>query len=460
MHEAAAGFDELAVAAWWRDHQAPLVLEDGAGHTWEIIHRGAWSHRLGPDFVDALVLLDGRELISGAIELHLHQRGWYEHGHHLDAAYNNVVLHAILYGDLKPVRLCSGGSAQTVRLLVPDDDLRQYRATTWHAWSLVGGDICAPDPDRQMRHNLIESVTALGDLRLASKTARAEAELSILPAGEVLLRGMLEALGYSENREPMRRLAEMITLQRIEQSLAGLDEEARFHAAAALLYGAGGFLPFSPVEANLANLSHLDVQSIEQAWYGWRSAWQGLTLAPSTWRRTRTRPANHPVIRIAMAARILANASAGLLPAMLDSLRSGDDPVAALIALSGGGAHPPLGQPRAIAVMANAVLPVTFAYAGYSGDDILADAAARAWSELAAAEMNAVTKRAAHQVSGNEARFPRRERVMQGLIHLDQVFCGPRRCFECPVARLVVEQANQTAQPQAATSAGQTDQVE
>ena len=30
-------------------------------------------------------------------------------------------------------------------------------------------------------------------------------------------------------------------------------------------------------------------------------------------------------------------------------------------------------------------------------------------------------------------------RGQQGLIHLDQGFCAPRRCFECPVALRVLE---------------------
>jgi hypothetical protein len=31
-------------------------------------------------------------------------------------------------------------------------------------------------------------------------------------------------------------------------------------------------------------------------------------------------------------------------------------------------------------------------------------------------------------------------RLQQGLIHLDQSLCAPRRCFECPIAAVVVRE--------------------
>ena len=32
-------------------------------------------------------------------------------------------------------------------------------------------------------------------------------------------------------------------------------------------------------------------------------------------------------------------------------------------------------------------------------------------------------------------------RLQQGLIHLDQALCAPRRCYECPIAAIVVNDA-------------------
>ncbi|MFP5372650.1 MAG: DUF2851 family protein, partial [Actinomycetes bacterium] len=53
---------EIAVCAAWREQRMPQPLRTVAGQTLEVIHRGVWSNGLGPDFRDALLLFDGREL--------------------------------------------------------------------------------------------------------------------------------------------------------------------------------------------------------------------------------------------------------------------------------------------------------------------------------------------------------------------------------------------------------------
>ena len=86
---------EITLSAAWHAGAVPARLETTDGVALEIIHRGTWSHGLGPDFRDALILFDGRELRAGSVEIHLRTRGWAEHGHHLDSAYDMVVLHLV-----------------------------------------------------------------------------------------------------------------------------------------------------------------------------------------------------------------------------------------------------------------------------------------------------------------------------------------------------------------------------
>tara|TARA_R110000868_G_scaffold294140_3_gene554756 strand:+ start:2924 stop:4090 length:1167 start_codon:yes stop_codon:yes gene_type:complete len=70
----------------------------------------------GPDFLNAKLLIDGI-IWFGAIELHLESRGWKQHGHHLDNAYNKVILHVVVEDTPKKVRTANGEVLPTLNLL-------------------------------------------------------------------------------------------------------------------------------------------------------------------------------------------------------------------------------------------------------------------------------------------------------------------------------------------------------
>ncbi|MBI4244165.1 MAG: DUF2851 family protein [Planctomycetes bacterium] len=71
-----------------------LITENGS--KLDIIFEGILNRGQGPDFRYAKIYLDDR-LKIGDIELHLHAESWYEHVHHLNVKYENVILHVCLY---------------------------------------------------------------------------------------------------------------------------------------------------------------------------------------------------------------------------------------------------------------------------------------------------------------------------------------------------------------------------
>jgi hypothetical protein len=151
------------------------------------------------------------------------------------------------------------------------------------------------------------------------------------------------------------------------------------------------------------------------------------------------RPANHPALRLAAGAAMIANAASGLSADLLEAVRRGDDPIALLRQLSCAGGERLLGQDRAVGIVANTVIPFAFAVASSTSDPELSEAAAGLWERLPGAEANEVTRRARYQVAG-DARLPGLgARGQQGLIQLDQTLCGPRRCFECPIAHAALD---------------------
>jgi hypothetical protein len=425
---------ELALCAAWHAGETPARLKTTDGDTVEVVHRGAWTHGLGPDFRDALLLFPGNELRAGGVEMHLRTRGWTEHGHHRDPAYDTVVLHLVLHHDGAETRR-SDGALVPVALLEPPAADALPDLAAWD-WDRVGGASCAEQLARARPHQIREILLRLGDLRLAARSARLEARLSATPPAEVLWQELLDGFGFAANREPMRTLAALLALAELETLLRATPSQDRLATARGVLLGAAGFLPLSPTDAHLGPLNHDDVAALEAAWADHGAPWREGAIPPTAWNRSRVRPANHPVPRLLAAAHLLLAASdrGGTLSAILALLVEDDDPAARLRGLTALGPFDGIGDDRARDILASGILPFALALATHAGDDDLATAAARHWERLPAPGPNAVTRRALRQVAGS-ARLPGiGARGAQGLIQLDTTLCQPRRCYECPVA--------------------------
>jgi Protein of unknown function (DUF2851) len=351
--------------------------------------------------------------------------------------YLSVILHAVLRHDGSETRRVDGALVPIVvlpagaRLGAPDADGPD--------WSRVGGEVCAEELARGHPSEIRGILWRLGDVRLAAKAARIEARLTQSPPGEVLYQEVWDGLGFAANREPMRTVAARLPLAEIEGILGTVAAGRRIGLARGLLFGVAGFLPLSPSDAAFARLTPTDAVAAEDAWRTAGRAWHDQSLPPTTWTRARVRPANHPALRLAAGAALVANARGGLAASLLSALTRDTDPIQALRELATWNGEAGIGADRAVGLLVNAVIPFALALAEQNGDTHLADAASAAWERLPTAEPNEVTRRALHQVAGPARLTGLGARGQQGLIHLDGALCGPRRCYECPIAQRVLE---------------------
>jgi len=70
----------------------PHSLETVDGHKIEVIDPGIHNSDAGPDFFNAKIKI-GDKLWAGNVEIHHTSADWVKHGHHIDRAYNSVILH-------------------------------------------------------------------------------------------------------------------------------------------------------------------------------------------------------------------------------------------------------------------------------------------------------------------------------------------------------------------------------
>jgi hypothetical protein len=420
--------------AWTRlPRSLPLTTTDG--RLVDVIHLGSWTHGFGPDFRDAIISIDDGATQHGSIELHLRTRGWTDHRHHVDPRYNDVVLHVVGRSDPVETRRADGKLVPTVVL-----DIQALGLPTRQVdWSLVGGAVCAEQLARDQPALVRDIMSRLGDTRMTARSARLESRFTAMPPDAVLYAELLDALGYSTNRDPMVQIANRLTWS-VVLALSSHADKPFQHLCAAFL-GTAGFLPLSDVELALTGLKPERAPALLSDWDTISADWNIAPIGSTDWTLARIRPSNHPIRRLVQAAAILAGTKLGLGLHLLTPLRAGLNPTTSLIELVSAAGAPALGNDRARAITTNVLIPFAFALAGQSGDADLGDAVAKVWESLPGAESNERTRRAVRQVTGEVGMKRLGARQQQGLIHLDQTLCAPRRCFECPIAAVVVREA-------------------
>jgi len=85
---------EKEMSHWWQRVSPGAVFEEKQGGQVVIFHPGRKNYNDGPDFLNACISYGGR-IYQGDVELHLNEKGWFEHGHHHQPRYGDVVLHVV-----------------------------------------------------------------------------------------------------------------------------------------------------------------------------------------------------------------------------------------------------------------------------------------------------------------------------------------------------------------------------
>lgn len=241
-----------------------LRLRTTGGLEVEVVYRGRWSGGFGPDFKGAMLRV-GPELLKGDVELHLRSGDWNLHGHHTDRRYNEVILQVVLE-DNAPGAATEQGRVLPVLALLPLfresgltllKTLEAARQSGTRLGSLSESE--GPCCDRVAEHHaelsqVLAKIQRLGEQRFEEKAVRFEMACAADPDGDdvaaaqELWAGLLEALGYSQNKGPFRKLAAVLPLSFVVE----LDRETRLRRESAeerlltletVLLGAAGLLP-------------------------------------------------------------------------------------------------------------------------------------------------------------------------------------------------------------------------
>lgn len=412
-HDPLRPITEKQLARLWQRRAArSRALRTERGNRVRVLYPGRPGVTAGPDFRNALLLVEDQGLVQGDVEVHLRQHDWRSHGHHEDPNYNGVALHVALETTGASAGTVSGGEPPLVGLRGlldgPPADETPDEARD-HLWRLL---------ERQgyRRPDTAERMAALlnraGDERFLSRSRVLQRLMLEQDPAQTLWESICEALGYRHNQHAFLQLAIAAPIHALENMARRTPESERNAVLSATLLGLSGF--GDPTRPAFPDKTHEEL---------------GPALDANQWRLFRVRPSNHPRRRVAGAARLLDRfTDQGLLGAMANIAAQGN-PTTLTRALSvrSGMEHEPalIGPGRARDIVVNAVLPFLHGLASLSGEAGKSSAMLELYRRYGKLTENEITRELASALQPAEwGRVARTARQQQGLIHLQRVLAG------------------------------------
>lgn len=422
-----------------------LVTEEG--ESIQVIYPGRLNDGRGADLRDA-VIGTGRGVIKGDVEVHVKSSGWRAHRHHLDRAYNSVILHVVLTHDAeKGIVLQNGNTVPTLALkkLIDDGSPRRNK------FNDTGRNRTMPCRNSIRRDNadIIGGILdTAGDERFKTKAEGFRIKLSRMEAGQLLYQGIMRALGYSRNKEQMEELAGRMPLGRLEAeaSFEKTDAACLAHYQSRLL-GTAGLL--SSQRSGLYGGHETDTDWSDELERRWEASGKESAMSADDWCFFKVRPVNLPTHRItAMSYLLLRYRQEGLLSGLMKAFEEmpGDavDGIEKLLLITAEdcrnrnmevGLPSPLGRGRAADIFINVILPFAAAWGSVTSRPELAEKAIERYHSYPCLAANTIDRHMLKQL-GTGRHVINSARQQQGLLHIYKTLCSQGKCGECPLGRL------------------------
>lgn len=395
------------------------------GKALEIISPGVLNHDSGPDFSGGFVKID-EVTWAGNVEIHMFSNEWNSHNHHIDPAYNNVVLH-VVYEYEGPIKTNEG-------VIVPTLELKSLiNPTALQAYFELNNQ--QDDISCQSRISFLDTIDwklCLDRMIVERLEFKSQSFLELFNKTtnnweESFYLFLARAFGFKLNAIPFSMLA-----QSIPNAIYSKNRDNPF-VIESILFGQAGFLKDS-FDDDYPNM--LKREYIHHKYkYGFSA------LPKSAWKMSKMRPNNFPSIRIAQFASLMSRQIN-----LFDEIVSCSDINQIRAIFADLQVHPywqnhaqfdssinsrsaQLGQMAINNILINAIVPALYAYAKL-GDDIKIIEKCLEILEHIPPENNRITRK--WLSLGMDIKSSKES---QGAIHLYNEKCSRKKCVSCRIGQ-------------------------
>lgn len=409
-----------------------LDLSGKNGEKIEVLHPGNYNTDSGPDFLHAHLRINNQEW-HGHIEIHVDSSDWNLHRHHMDKAYNAVILHVLW--EWKQDCFSEDGSKLPClelkdrvdsELLENIDQLLQNNH--WLPCSYGLSEV----PEFQK----LQVLNRMGVERLEHRYKIVVLMLKSYRGDweRVCLGLMAAAFGVKVNKQSFLDLSQILSLKLMQKFKNNGD------SIQALFFGQAGFL-------KVYKGDDAYILCLKERYDFMKSSHKLNELSAFQWKFMRMRPYNFPTLKLAQMAGMYTLFSSwfSLITSALnlEELRGYCSEVIIPVFwkthfhLEKESVNHNCGiSDQFFHLLAiNCFIPLLFSYGRYIGNQSYMDRAVN-WLEGLKPEVNSVCKRyTTHGMSLYNAL------ETQAVLHLRSAYCNSKRCLECGIGLSIVKRS-------------------
>lgn len=413
--------DERFLHHIWKFQKLTGKLKTTDGNEVIVLDQGIHNHNSGPDFEEARIKI-GNIIWAGKVENHINSSDWKAHNHHLDRAYNSVILHAVFNHDYEVCINEKPIPTLELKHCIPLDAFEKYTLLTNNSRDILCQDQLSKISDLTLM-NLLDRM-AVERLELKAKEILSLVQTKNADWEEITYLCLAKNFGFSINKEPFEIMASSLPFKVITKHYK------KPFMIEALIFGQAGFL-----ETELDSY-----QSDLKKEYEFLKEKFKLTnrLSRTMWKSGRMRPSNFPSVRLAQFATLISKNEH--LFSRLIEISNPKEVIRKLTFTTseywnkhydfGKARKKPggnIGESTIHNLASNTIAPLFTAYSKYTGNQAYIERAMK-MLEILPVEKNYITKK---WINANKS--PLNGFDSQALIGLYKNYCAKKRCLDCNI---------------------------